>query len=234
MLFSCKKENALDCFKSNGSEIIESRDPGNFRIIRVFDKIDLIVKKGPEYKLELSAGKNLLSNISTSNSKGILSIENNNKCNFVRGYKQQIVCTVTVPRIDTLENHGVGTIRMSEDFNQETIFVRAESSGDIYLNGTYNIIKSSSHGNGDIYISGECNQLFGYTFGTNALKAQNLKVNSYIFIETISIGDVHVWAPENGVLECNIWRSGNVFYRGNPAIINDFSNGSARGRLLRE
>lgn len=235
MIFAaCKKENAFDCFKSNGDEITITRDVGTFKNIKIFQKIDLRVKQGNEFKLELTAGKNLLSNISTVNNNGIITVKNNNECNFVRGYKKHITVTITVPKIDRVENHGVGTIRFDENFVQDSIFILAENSGDTYLNGTFKRIKTGSHGNGDIYASGSCDSLLIYTFGTNSFKGQNMNVKTYVFIETISIGDVHVNAPNGGMLQCNIWRAGNIYYRGTPAAINDFSDGTAKGKLIKE
>jgi len=200
----------------------------------VFDKIELEIKQGTEYKVELTAGKNLLDNISSVNNNGVLTLINNNRCNFVRGYKKNILFTITVPKIDTVENRGVGTIRFAEGFKQDTIFLLAENSGDTYLNGTFKLLKTGSHGNGDIYINGTCDNLFVYTYGTNSFRGENLTVNKFIFIETISIGDVRVNAPENGILQCRIWRAGNIYYKGNPAVVEDYSDGSAKGRLIRE
>ncbi len=132
-----------------------------------------------------------------------------------------------------VENHGVGTTLFSEDFAQDTIHVLAENSGDIHLNGTFNQIKTSSHGNGDIYLNGICNTLFVYTYGTNLLKGEGLTVNNYVFVESISIGDCFINAPNGGKLEYNIWRNGNIYYKGNPAEINNFK-GDGKGQLIKQ
>ena len=231
---SCKKENALDCFKSNGSEITETRNLAPFKIIKLYHKIDLNISKGAEFKVNVVAGKHIIKNIKTSVVDGVLYIDNNNKCNFVRGYKQNIIVNVTLPYLVRVENRGVGTVRFNENFQQDTIQLLAENSGDTYLYGTYNEIRISSHGNGDMYLNGTCNRLYGYTFGTNVLNAKNLLINSYVFIETISIGDCFINAPANGTLEYNIWRSGNIYYKGIPSQISSFSNGAGKGQLIKE
>ncbi|MBA3681080.1 MAG: DUF2807 domain-containing protein [Bacteroidetes bacterium] len=223
----------MDCFRSNGAEITDSRTPGQFTIIKVYDKIDLNISKGTEFKVDVVAGKNIIKNIKTNVSDGILSIDNNNRCNFVRGYKRNITVNVTLPYLVRVENHGVGTTVFSEDFAQDTIHVLAENSGDIYLNGTFNQIKTSSHGNGDIYLNGVCNTLFVYTYGTNLLKGENLTVNTYVFVESISIGDCFINAPTGGKLEYNIWRSGNIYYKGNPAQITNVK-GDGSGQLIKQ
>lgn len=236
MLFffvGCKKENALDCFKSNGKEITETRDLGSFSNITLYDNIDLNITKGPEFKVNVVAGKHIIKNITTRVADGVLSIDNKNKCNFVRGYKRKVTVNVTMPYIVKVESRGVGTIRFTDTFQQDTLQLRAENSGDIYVNGTFNEVRTSSHGNGDIYVSGSCDRLFVYMFGTNMLQAENLVINSYVFVETVSIADCYINAPVNGPLEYNIWRSGNIYYKGNPTIINSFSNNAGKGSLIK-
>ncbi|MDO8999227.1 MAG: DUF2807 domain-containing protein [Bacteroidota bacterium] len=229
----CKKENALDCFKSTGSDITETRDLGAFTKITIYDNIDLNISKGTYFKVDVVAGKHIIKNIKTTVADGVLSIENNNKCNFVRGYKRRVTVNVTMPYIVKAESQSVGTIRFADDFTQDTLQVRAENSGDIYVNGVFNEVRTSSHGNGDIYVSGTCNRLFGFMYGTNILQAENLIINSYVFVETISIADCFINAPVNGPLEYNIWRSGNIYYRGNPTQINSFSNNAGKGQLIK-
>jgi hypothetical protein len=231
---SCKKENAGDCFKANGKQTAEIRYTGKFRVIRVFDKIDVTIKQGTEYKIEIYAGTNLLSNIITVNKNEILSIKNANKCNFVRGYKRGVSIIITAPSIEKVDNEGVGIIKFDDGFVQDTIVVRAENSGDFYVAGKFNQIRTSSHGNGDVYIKGECNSLKVFSYGTNYTRCEDLKIHEEVFVETISIGHCYLNAPEGGVLACNIWRSGNVYYKGNPAIIANYSDGSASGKLIKQ
>lgn len=223
----------MDCFKSNGTEITDSRTPGQFKIIKTYDKIDLNITKGSEFKVEVVAGKNVIKNIKTKVADGILTIDNNNKCNFVRGYKRKVTVNVTSPYLVRVENHGVGTTTFSESYAQDTIQLLAENSGDIILHGTFNQVRTSSHGNGDIYLNGSCNSLYVYTYGTNVLKCENFTINNYVFVETISIGDCFINAPNGGKLEYNIWRSGNIYYKGNPAEINSFK-GDGKGELIKK
>ena len=234
LAFSCKKENALDCFKSNGTEITEVRALGVFNEVSVYDKIDLKLLQGNEYKVEVFAGKNIIQNIEVKNLDGKLRIKNNNKCNFVRGYKKHVAVTVTVPKIDKVESMGVGTVTFESDFIQDMIYVYAENSGDMHVNGIFRRIKTGSHGNGDIYIRGTCDTLTVYAFGTNSTFAKETKINTYAFVESITVGDVHLTAPTSGTLDVKIWKAGNVRYSGFPSIVNDFSDGSGKGKLIKE
>jgi hypothetical protein len=212
---------------------MQARELSEFNEVTIFNKMNLTIRQGNDYKIEIVCGKNLLKNISTEVNNGVLYIENNNKCNFVRGYKKTINIILIVPFIKKVVNNGVGPISFDENFKQDTVTVRANSSGDIYVNGTFVKIKTSSHGNGDVYINGKTDTLYVYMNGTNFVEAKELKIANYVFVETFSIGNCSVNSPQNGPLECNIWSDGNINYYGMPAYTTNFSKGSQKGRLIK-
>lgn len=230
----CTKDNALDCFKSNGRETTVIRQPGAFNEIEINDKFITTVVQGPEPKVEVTAGANLLRNIRTYLVDSKLVIDNKNECNFVRGYKKQIRITITVPEVKRINNHGVGVVTIDENFVQDTMLVRATNSGDVNIRGRYKEIRTSSHGNGDINIIGECNTFYIYTNGTNFVDAEQLIVKEYAFVETMSIGDCTINATQLKKLEFNIWDSGNLYYIGEPGSITDFSNKKGSGRAIKK
>lgn len=221
ILVTCKKENAFDCFKSTGKTISEFRDVGDFKEIEMNDKINVTIYQGNDFKVEVLAGENIIKNVYTKVSEGVLIIDNNNKCNFVRGYKHQIHVNITVPSIKLVSNKGVSTLKFADDFYQDTLVVRIENSGDAYVNGTYNQIRTSTHGNGDFYLNGKTNSLFVYTNGTNYVRAQNLEVKDYVFIETITIGDCYINATGLKKFDYHIKSDGNIYYSGQPMEINN-------------
>ncbi|MES2681431.1 MAG: DUF2807 domain-containing protein [Bacteroidota bacterium] len=212
----------------------ELRNTESFSTIIINNKIDVTIFNGPAYKVEVLAGAHIIKNISTSVKGGALNIENNNTCNFVRGYKKNVRVNITAPFVKLVFNDGVGTVRFSDNFTQDTLVVKAGNSGDIHINGHFKEIRTSSHGNGDIYINGVTNTLFVYTKGTNFLNAQNLAVYDYAFIETLSIGDCYLNAENLQKFEYNIWKSGNIYYTGTPAEINDFSDHKGKGQAIKK
>jgi len=234
MLFnSCRKENAFDCFKGNGKEITVERNPGEFSFIEIFDKVEVTIIKGTSYKVEITAGNKIMKNIVTEVIGNILRIENRNTCNFVRGYKHQVKITITLPYLEKITNNSVGTVYFDENFEQDTLVVRAESSGDFYVKGKFNELRSSSHGNGDVYITGNCNTFYCYANGTNFLFADDLQIKDYAFIETLSYGDSHINTTGLKNFEINIHRDGNIYYRGQPTMFHDFSAGDGKGQAIR-
>jgi hypothetical protein len=231
---SCHKENAFDCFKGNGSEVTQLRQPGQFTYIEIYDKMEVTLFHGTEYKVEVTAGEKIMRNIATTVSGNILKIENKNTCNFVRGYKRTIKVKVTLPYLKLVTNNSVGPVIFDPGFTQDTLLIRAESSGDFHVNGTFNEIRTSSHGNGDVYLAGKCSTLYVYANGTNYLFAQDLKVTDYAFIHNVSYGDCHVNATGLNQLAYNIQRDGNIYYSGDPKVITNFGDGTGKGQLIRE
>jgi len=228
ILFSCKRENAIDCFKTKGHYTEETREFENFNAVAVNDQIYVTIFKGNEYKVNIKTGKNLISNISTKVVDGVLTIENNNVCNFVRGYKHQIKVDITTPVLKKLINLGVGNIIIDQQFEQDTLVARIESSGDIHINGKYNQIRTSTHGNGNMYVNGSANTFYVYSNGLNFVYAENLIVKDYAFIQSVTLGDCFVNASQLNVLDYSLESSGNLYYSGQPKNIKAGGNGSGK------
>lgn len=138
-----------------------------------------------------------------------------------------------MPYLKFIKNNGVSTINI-QNFNQDTLVVRAESSGDINISGNYNEIRTSSHGNGDMYVSGTANSFNIYTNGTNFVHAENLVVKNFVFVQTLTLGDCFINGSELQEFVYNIGSSGNVYYTGNPPIITDVSEVKAKGKVIKE
>jgi hypothetical protein len=231
-MLACKKEDVLDCFKSNGQDEKEVRNPGFFETLLVRDNINVSVVKGTDYKVEIFAGKNLLPNVKTEIVDGVLIIENKNTCNFVRGYKKRIVINIELPRIHEIVNRGVGLVSVESDFAQDTVIIWTYGPGDVTLSGNYNSIISISHGSGDIYLKGRCNFLHAYMFSTSFLKAENLNVSDYVFVNTKSKGDCYLNCSGLYKLEYNISDDGSIYYKGRPSVIEAIKNPESKGKAL--
>lgn len=220
----------MDCFKSTGKQITETRFPGEFKEIQVNDKMEVLVQYGAEYQVAVNAGENIIGNVKTWVENGTLKIDNKNTCNFVRGYKRKITVTVSLPYLRKLEHLGVGPVTIN--LSQDSLFVRAENSGEIYINGNFDQVRTSSHGNGDVYLSGNSNSLMAYCFGTNYLKAKKMLVKNYVYISTYSVGDAELNLSDQAGLDYLIWKDGNIYYSGNPQAIRNLSEKQAKGRLI--
>lgn len=223
--FSCNKPTAPDCFKTAGSLSTAVRYTEPFHSVTLEGNLQVVLKKGSEHKVEINGPANLLNKITSAVNSGTLTLDNKNGCNFVRGYKHQLLVTVTSPRYEFVVTNSIGNIKTSEDFVQDTFYVRSEG-GDITLNGNYMNLRTSSHGNGNVYFKGQTNKLFVYMNGTNYLYADSCTISNYLFIESFSIANAYVSAPNGGMFEYHIWKTGNIYYKGSPSNVQGKIEGS--------
>jgi hypothetical protein len=233
---ACKKGNLTDCFTTNGKEITEIRYVDTFNSLELYSKIDVYIYQGNEYKVEVIGGKHILKNVKCDVINGTLKIENTNICNFVRGYKRKIKVNVTMPFVSKIVNNGIGLIVLDTSFNQDTtLSVKVESAGDVYINGNYKDVFTSSHGNGDVYLSGSSKSLQIYSNGTNFTYAKDFRVSGYLFISTYSLGDAHLNTSEVNQFDYFIWEKGNIYYTGNPLSITNRGANVAfgKGKLIK-
>ena len=232
VIVSCNKDSSSDCFKKNGNESRELRLLGAFKSILVNQNINVHLYQGNEFKVEVIGPHNLIPKIKTTIHDTTLVIENDNRCNFVRGYKRKIQVFITVPKISYCEHNSVGTFVIDQSFSQEILSVRCGNSGDMYVNGNYNKILASSHGNGNVILNGECDDFAVYSNGENFIYAENLIVKGYAFVGTNSLGDVYVNGSNLKQLDCAIHSKGNVYYTGNPLVNNTTTDIIGSGKII--
>lgn len=192
----------------------------------------MVIAKGTGFKVEVSAGKHIINKIFTGVENGVLKIENRNKCNVVRGYKKHITVKVSVPHLKVFKHNSVSEVRFDENFVQDSIFLNILSSGNLYLNGSFDVITTESNGNGDLYLSGSTKYLNSYTRGTNFIHAENLNISEYAEITTVSIGDVNLKGSGLKKLKYYIGKSGNIYYSGHISEISGSSDNSATGQII--
>jgi hypothetical protein len=231
VLLACNKPSAPDCFKRIGKNITVERLLVPFDTVISDAPVELTIRTGNEYKAEITCGENLETKIKTDIKNRTLLIENKNTCNFVRGYKHVIKIVITAPYYKFVVANTVGNIYTTDDFVQDTLVMRTEA-GDIHIKGNFNEVRTSSHGNGNVYFTGKTNNLQCYMNGTNYLYADKAQIKDYVFIETISIADAFVKAPDGGALEYNLWKSGSIFYSGNPIRVEGKISG--KGKVVRK
>ena len=231
-IFSCKKESMCDCVKSTGPENVIYHDVADFNCIYLRDKMDLYLTQGPNFEVRVEAGRNLQKLIKAELDGETLKVFNNNRCNWVRGYKHKIKIYVTAPYFKYIKHGGLGTIESLGTITQDEITVRVENSGDVKLDLNTGRFVGSAHGNGDMYLTGVTDRFESDYTGTNYLYASGLNIRNYVYLHSVTIGHTYIQAPENGTMDIVIDRSGNIYYTGNPSVINLTQNGS--GKLIHQ
>lgn len=200
--FGCDSESAPDCIQSAGEIVQVDFDVEGFKKIIVWNRVKLIISDGPEQRVVIETGDNLLDEIRVRVEDSILKVSDRNSCNFVRNYGITKVY-VTSPNIEQIRNssgetvENIGPIRWNK---LELISDDRMAEDEFHIDGDFNlnaleVVQLGVIGNG---------------LSTFRLKGRTNSVNFGIFD-----GDVRIEAGElisNGVF---------LFHRGtNKMIVN--------------
>jgi hypothetical protein len=182
VLFACNSESANDCFQKSGTEIRIDATTGSFEKILVNRNIELILKEGPEIKVLIQSGKNLINDVEAIVVGNELRLSDNNTCNYVRDYAATKVL-VTAPNITEIRTSSQFDVSsdgvlsydslelFSEDFNVSGTF----TVGDFRLQVDVTNLKVTSNNLSSFYVSGNADTVFiGFFSGIGRFEGANL------------------------------------------------------------
>ena len=138
-IFSCDQEDAWDCIQTSGAPITQELIVDAFDKILVNRDIELVVKQGTEYKVEIQTGENLLDSMEVIVVGNELQLTDPNSCNYVRdfGLTKMIVTTPVLKEIRSSTQY----VTASEGvLNFESLFLISENYNSDYISsGDFNI-----------------------------------------------------------------------------------------------
>lgn len=182
LVLSCAKDNAPNCIQIAGDLTTIEHNIDPFDRILANENIELLLLQGSEYHLKIESGEHLISDINyTIDNSGLLTLNDNNQCNWVRNYVPTKIF-VTTPNLKEIRSNTQYTIKsegiltfpnlklISENFNQDNI-----SSGDFNLHVHNESVSVISNNISQFFISGSTDTLFvGFYSGTTAFFGANL------------------------------------------------------------
>lgn len=111
-LQSCNGEHAPECFRSAGEPMRRTLDVTEFDKITVFENLNMVLKQGPEHRVEVESGENLIQGVTARVEEGRLVLRNELGCNLVREYG---LTTVYVTAPDLTEIRSSTGLLISSD-----------------------------------------------------------------------------------------------------------------------
>ena len=225
IVFSCKKENMGDCFKTTGLVKKETRILGDFDSIYVDRRLNIVLVQDSVNFAVVEAGEHLLEMIDTEIKDGKLTLRNNNKCNWVRSYKIPVNIEVHTNNLQHIVMWGASIITNKDTLRFPKLVVEyRDASGNLDLmvdNQLTNIIQHT--GAGDAVIHGKTEQLTVYmsslAYGDYTdLQAQN------VYVESKSSADCRV--SGNQTFTFRLRGDGNIYYKGQGEIISEEKTGN--------
>jgi hypothetical protein len=229
LLTGCEKDEGA-CVSSTGKVIIQERPAQYFQTVEVYDNINLILTQDiAASRIMVEAGKNLMEGIITEIDSGRLVIRNNNRCNWLRSFEIPINVYLTFPDLDTIIFRAAGNITCSNAWTNESVCLDViEGAGNIDLKlQVYRSFILVRYGTTSINLEGfsQVSTLISHGFGP--LHAENL-ISKFTYVSTRSPNDLFVYSSVEMAVE--IGNIGNVYYRGDPAVIT--TNIYGEGKLI--
>ena len=221
---SCKKENLCDCIKGTGDIIKEQRSVSDFTSIEVNRNIYVVLTQDTINSVEVEAGENLLPLIRTHVRDGLLIINNDNTCNWVRDYSKKITAYVHVKDLREIRSYSTKNIISTNVITSSKIDILNFFSGDItvIISAAESYTKQMGSG-GDITVSGHSGFNYIFSQGYGYLHLENLDSESALVWQK-GTGDIHLSVRNS--MDVQIDYVGNVYYSGNPVIDQRPSPGS--------
>ena len=227
---SCKKSSVSDCFNSTGPLTTIERPITGFHTLILKDNINLVLVSSNTNYLTIEAGNNLLPKIITEVSDSVLTIQNNNSCNWVRNYNSPITAYLNFTKLDTIEYRSIGNINSTDTVHIENLMINVtEGAGEISFIVNASVLHCNIHyGTADIKMKGKSNVCYIYSASFGLINNLELSTD-FVYLNNRSSNDVYVKA--NKVLGVTIENIGNVFYKGNPYDIS--LNQTGTGQLIK-
>ena len=207
----------------------EIRSLDEFNVLSVRKNVIVTLYQDTINFVEVEAGDHLINLVKTSVNDGTLEITNDNTCDWVRSYDEEVHARVHLKKLSKIEHFGSEEIYCSNTIVTDFIDIYQNNSADIYLElNAGQVYARNMTAGGDIYLSGTSrfNYNFGGSFGY--IYAGKLSADS-VLVDHRGTGDIHV--SPIAWLKVNIEDRGNVYYSGNPVV---WSVINGTGSLYRE
>jgi len=226
-LAACQKPG---CLESAGATSSVERPVSAFHQIDLYDHIDLILTQDSVEKIRVEAGSNIQPNIVTVVSNGVLTIEDNTSCTWLRQPSERVRVHVSFKTLDLLNYNGSGRVTNSDTLELPQLEVSAETgAGYVVLSVHTQLLRAFiDHENAHFTIRGTADACHAYTNSRGTLDLSGLQVRRY-HMRYGAIKDTYIRVSEQ--LEAEIYFTGNVYYKGDPLITTIYHD---RGRLIKQ
>ncbi|WP_133256836.1 head GIN domain-containing protein [Hymenobacter edaphi] len=231
LLGGCRKDHEGDCFKSSGKVTEERRELAPFRVLRLYDNVEVTVVQDAETYALVRTGQNLQEDLELTEQDGTLTIRNTSRCNWVRRYDVPRQVTLHTPRLTDVFHTGEKTLRTQGTFRQDTLFLHLARAGDVEFDVDSKRLWVDLYELGDMRLSGRTDELVATVGDLGSLYAQGLRARrASVDLDKLGDGDAHVLATD--FLGARVAGNGSLYYNGSAAQ-KDISV-TGKGRAVRQ
>jgi len=222
---SCTSESAPDCFQAAGDLIREEVTVTDFTKITVFENVSLVLRQGPEIRVEVETGEFLRNEVEVTVEDGRLLLRDTNDCNFFREFGLTKIF-VTAPDIDEIrsstglkiESDGVLSYPILRLISESFINSESETTdGEFDLELDTDSVTVLVNGIAYFKLRGRT-EFFGAAIaaGDSRIEAENLRAN---FVDIDHRGSNDILVNPQRLLKGDIRGTGNVISFNEPDMI---------------
>lgn len=190
LLMACEKPS--DCVESSGAIVTKEVSVQPFKKIKVYRGIEVVITQGTDYKVEIVAGENFISNVEVTQNGDQLIFKDEASCNWVRAYGMTKIL-VTTPTLEevysktdrNISSNGVLTFPSLTftAFDKDADGEAGAGTGDFILNVDNESLTINNNNVSRFYLSGQTNNgSFNFYFGDGRIEAEQLTIqNLYVY-----------------------------------------------------
>ena len=218
--------NSCDCINGEGPIVSEDRNLKDFDGIELDISANVYLEKSNTFKFRIEAQENILDEVETFVSAGLLHIRYDNLCVMSR---RSVRIYISMPELTDIEVGGSGKVLSSDVFDCNNLRLRVSGSGDIELGAIAKTIECVISGSGEIDLTGSAEELEISIRGSGDVEAIRTDAQK-VYVSVRGSGRTRVHAID--YLDADISGSGDILYKGNPDVDSDI-NGSGDLRRIK-
>lgn len=220
----CKKET--NCIEGNGELLQQQREVDDFNEVSIIGSFNSTIVQGQTSSVDLFAESNIIPIIRTdvSNQQLRIIVQDGNCYNT----NQDVEVYVSAPDFKRINIDGSGNVQVN-NFDPDDLVIDLNGSGSLSCILGLEELTFSLDGSGDATLNGNCKN------GNITISGSGNTYASTFSQETVNItvsGSGHSYLNVSKSLSVTITGSGNVYYQGNPEILEQNITGS--GQLIKE
>lgn len=229
LTIACNKDDGCGCFDSTGKNISITKDLDDFTNINISDNINIFLIQDSVNSITLTGGENVLKGVKVYCENATFFIKNINRCNWARSYKRKINAVVRFKNLNNIIYSGTGIINTLNVLKTNNFtFDCWDGAGDISLElDTYETHINMHLGSSNIKVKGITKNNYIYTFSYGVIDCKDL-FSRNVYITHRGTNNCFVYSNEQLIVNINY--IGDIYYLGQPSIIETNINGT--GQLI--
>lgn len=212
--------NACKKVIGDGAVVTQNRPLTNFTGVDLRINAHVVYKQAPDFKVAVSAQDNVQRVLVTEIDKGDLVIKLKKDVHLRR--HEPITITVHTPEITSIRNVESGSITCNSPLNVEALHVSVYGSGSIELDHLVarRLDAEASIAANFKITSGMVSDALVRNLGSGEIDMSNV-VAKEVYATIMGTGHLRLHATEK--LKAGISGSGNIYYKGQPAITTEIT-----------